>query len=377
MLDPARAIRDVVLFNEIETACGRRFVHATLNSPGTLNALSLDMIELLEPKFEQWAKDPKVIGVVLDAVGDKAFCAGGDLQMLYASMRETPSGQVPLRAAEFFEREYRLDYRIHTYPKPILCWGHGIVMGGGIGLFAGASHRVATPKTRLAMPEVSVGLYPDVGGSWFLRRAPGKTGLFLALTGAPLNAADSRFVGLADFILAHEQKAQVLSSIAAGHWSDHRNENSTQLSRVLGRNVLPPDAPLPVSLLRKHYDLLDATIGHDSLADIAQRLHALTRHEDAWVAAAATAFVKGSPTSAALSFALWGRVLHLSMADVLRLEYHVSVACMRFGDFAEGIRALIIDKDRNPRWRPATLADVSDAYIQTFMQPRHPLADLI
>lgn len=375
MLDPHRVTEDVVLFSEIDTACGRVFARATLNSPPTLNALSLDMIELLEPKFAQWAKDPRVIGVVLDAVGDKAFCAGGDLQMLYASMRETPEGEVPKRAAEFFEREYRLDYLIHTYPKPILCWGHGIVMGGGIGLFAGASHRVATPRTRLAMPEITVGLYPDVGGSWFLRRAPGKSGLFLALTGALLNAADARFVGLADFVLAHEDKDRVLAGIAGGHWSDAAADNRNQLSRSL--DLLALREGLPEAQVRKHYDLLDATIGNDSLLDIAGRLQALTTHEDAWIAAAATNFVKGSPTSAALSFALWRRVLHLSMADVLRLEYHVSVTCARIGDFAEGIRALIIDKDRNPRWRPARLADVSDAYIQSFMQAPHPLADLV
>lgn len=368
-------MEDCVLFDDIVTASGRRFGRATLNSAATLNALSLDMIDRLAPMLSKWADDPGIAGVVLDAVGDKAFCAGGDLQLLYASMRDTPHGEVPLRAAQFFEREYRLDYQIHTYPKPILCWGHGIVMGGGIGLLAGASHRVGTPRTRLAMPEISVGLYPDVGGSWFLRRAPGRSGLFLALTGAPMNALDARFVGLVDFVLAHEQKAQVLASLEAGHWSDNRDENSAQLSRILGQAAMHEG--LPESQVRKHYDLIDATIGHDSLADIALRLQALGSHDDPWLSQAAMTFVKGSPTSAALSFALWRRVLHLSMADVLRLEYHVSVACARFGDFAEGIRALIIDKDRNPRWRPASLAEVSDAYIQSFMQPAHPLADLI
>lgn len=368
-------MEDCVLFGEFGTACGRRFGHATLNSSATLNALSLDMIKRLGPMLAQWANDAQIAGVVLDAVGDRAFCAGGDLQLLYASMRDTRDGQVPLRAAEFFEREYRLDYHIHTYPKPILCWGHGIVMGGGIGLLAGASHRVATLGTRLAMPEISLGLYPDVGGSWFLRRAPGKSGLFLALTGASLNASDARFVGLVDFVLAHEHKDQVLAAVAAARWFDGADDNSAQLSRILGQNALRDG--LPESRVRKYYDLIDTTIGHDSLADIAQRLQVLTQHDDAWLAQAATTFVRGSPTSAALSFALWRRVLHLSMADVLRLEYHVSVACARFGDFAEGIRALIIDKDRNPRWRPASLAEVTDAHIQSFIEPPHPLADLI
>ncbi|MCB4365545.1 enoyl-CoA hydratase/isomerase family protein [Hydrogenophaga taeniospiralis] len=363
-----------VRFEEIPTGCGRRFGRATLSSPGTLNALSLDMIDRLAPQLTQWANDPRIALVVLDAEGDRAFCAGGDLQQLYASMRSTPTDEVPSQAASFFEREYRLDYQIHTYPKPILCWGNGIVMGGGIGLLAGASHRVVTPSTRLAMPEISIGLYPDVGGSWFLRRAPGKIGLFLALTGASFNGTDARFVGLADFVLPHEQHGAVLAAIAAGHWLDEGEQNAARLSHLLREHALCEGEAQ--SKLRQHYDLIDQTIGHDSLADIAGRLQRLAEHEDPWLAKGAETFMRGSPTSAALSFALWQRVLHLSLADVLRLEYHVSVACARFGDFAEGIRALIIDKDRNPRWKPATLAEVTPIYMQSFISSPHPLADL-
>ncbi|MEJ8814289.1 enoyl-CoA hydratase/isomerase family protein [Variovorax ureilyticus] len=364
-----------VLFNEISTACGRRFGHATLNSPATLNALSLEMIDRLGPMLSLWADDANIAGVVIDSVGDKAFCAGGDLQLLYASMKETPPGEIPLEAARFFEREYRLDYQIHTYQKPVLCWAHGIVMGGGIGLLAGASHRVATPRTRLAMPEISIGLYPDVGGSWFLRRSPGKSGLFLALTGASINAADSRFVGLTDFVVPQEQKEHVLTAIAGSKWFDNTERNSAQLSHIVLDHS--EHGELAESNIRKHFDLIDSIVGHDTFIDLARRLQILSQDEDTWLSGAATNFVKGSPTSAALAFALWRRVLHMSMADVLRLEYHVSVACARFGDFAEGIRALIIDKDRNPRWRPGTLEEVSESYVQSFLQPPHPLADLL
>lgn len=366
---------DCVLLDEILTACGRRLGHATLNSPATLNALSPEMIDRLGLALTRWANDPVVVGVVIDAVGEKAFCAGGDLQVLYASMKGTPQGQLPMQAASFFEREYRLDYQIHTYRKPILCWAHGIVMGGGIGLLAGASHRVATPWTQLAMPEVSIGLYPDVGGSWFLRRSPGKSGLFLALTGASINVADSRFVGLIDFVVPQESKERLLADVAGSTWSESVDKNSAQVSHILLRHRVHGE--LDESLIRKHFDLIDSTIGHDTLADAAERLLALTRHDDAWLSNAAMNFVKGSPTSAALAFALWRRVLHMSMADVLRLEYHVSVACARFGDFRERIRALIIDKDRNPRWQPATLAQVSESYVQSFLQSPHPLSDLI
>ena len=192
-----------VLFEERSAANGMRFGIATLNAPQTLNGLSLEMVDLLAARLDEWARDPGVALVVLQGAGEKAFCAGGDLHGLYRSMGENQgkSGWSNAYARRFFEHEYRLDYRIHTYPKPVLCWGHGIVMGGGIGLMMGASHRVVSETSRLAMPEVSIGLFPDVGGSWLLNRMPGRIGLFLALTGAHMNTADAFFAGLADFRL--------------------------------------------------------------------------------------------------------------------------------------------------------------------------------
>lgn len=368
---------DCVRFSTIATASGHVFGRATLNAPATLNALSLAMIDRLAPQFEAWAGDPQVAGVMLDASGDKAFCAGGDVVALYRAIRETESGQVPAEAAAFFEREYRLDHRIHTFPKPVLCWGHGIVMGGGIGLMAGASHRVATPKTRLAMPEIGIGLYPDVGGTWFLGRAPGRTGLFLALTGAPLNAADARFAGLADYVLRHEDQAAVLQAIAATQWRGERGHDAAQLSHLLGRE----DAgALSSSPLRAHFDRIETLIGRDTLVDIAPRLRALTDDVDPWLAQAGASFVKGSPTSAALAYMLLQRARDLSLAEVFRLEYQASVGCCMQHDFAEGVRALLVDKDKRPRWQPAALADVTTGLIEAHLMPRfegqHPLADL-
>src|SRR3954471_21585602 len=209
---------DSVLFDTIETASGHAFGRATLNTPAVLNALSLAMIDLLDPQLIAWAEDPRIVGVVLDGAGDRAFCAGGNVVTVTRAVRAAGPGQVPTEASDFFGHEYRLDYRIHTYPKPILCWGHGIVMGGGIGLLAGASHRVVTPRTRLAMPEIGIGLFPDVAGSWFLPRMPGRCGVFLALTGAPLTASDARLAGLADFTLPHERLADVLGAVSAERW---------------------------------------------------------------------------------------------------------------------------------------------------------------
>lgn len=368
---------DAVLFEQLFTAGDdRRFGVATLNAPATLNSLSLEMVRALQPALRAWADDRAVAGVILQGAGDKAFCAGGDLRELYQSLRGT-SGAAPSPYAQgFFAEEYTLDYAIHTYPKPLLCWGHGIVMGGGIGLMAGASHRVVTEKSRLAMPEITVGLYPDVGGSWLLSRMPGRVGLFLALTGASLNAADALFCGLGDFNLRAESRADVLAAIRAATWSDAADANRAQLSRLLLQQA---SHVLPESKVRQHFDAIQALMAGDELRAIDERLRTL-ESEDPWLTAAAATYAKGSPTSAALSFELWRRVRHLSLADVFRLEYQVSLGCCAHPDFAEGIRALLIDKDRQPRWSPAALADVTPQLVEEHFQARfdgpHPLAAL-
>ncbi len=366
-----------VLFDTVCTASGHAFGRATLNAPASLNALSLPMIDLLAPQFVAWENDPNIVGVVLDAVGEKAFCAGGDIVALYRSIREAEPGEVPQAAATFFEREYRLDHHIHTYRKPVLCWGHGIVMGGGIGLMAGASHRVATPKTRLAMPEVGIGLYPDVGGSWFLPRMPGRAGAFVALTGVSIGAADAVYAGLADFVLPIDALPGVLDAIAQASWQGERGADAAQLSHVLDALAT---AEYPASKLQAHRAVIDAVIGHDELADIAPRLAALATDFDPWLAGAAAAFVKGSPTSAVLSLEMQRRARHLSLADVFRLEYQASVGFCMQHDFAEGVRALLVDKDRNPRWQPATAGEVDVALIEAHLKPHHtgahPLCDL-
>lgn len=365
-----------VRFDLVRTASGHAFGRATLHAPGSLNALSLAMIDLLDAQLARWAADPQIVGVVLDAAGDKAFCAGGDVVALYRAIRAA-QGQVPADAADFFEREYRLDHRIHTYPLPLLCWGHGIVMGGGLGLLAGASHRVATPKTRIAMPEISIGLYPDVGASWFLPRMPGRSGLFLALTGAPMNAADARFAGLADFVLPHDSLASVLEAIGGARWQGERRSDAARLTHLLDRCAT---AEMAASPLRVHFDRIDRAIGHDRLEDIAPRLQALANDADPWLAAAGTGFTKGSPTSAALSIEMQARARQASLAQVFRLEYQASVGCCVHHDFAEGVRALLVDKDKSPRWQPATLAQVDAGLIDAHLAPRftgpHPLQDL-
>lgn len=347
----------------------------TLNAPSTLNALTLDMIDLLSAQLQSWAGDPRVAMVMLQGAGDKAFCAGGDLQNLYRSMREHHAGTrrdeltANAYAADFFAREYRLDYLIHTYPKPVLCWGHGIVMGGGMGLMAGASHRVVTERTRMAMPEVGIGLFPDVGGTWFLNRMPGQLGMFLALTGASFGAADAKFVNLADRVLAHADKAAVLGTLLTQPWTGDRQDNDALLGAVL-RAVETPHAAGPC---REQFDVIGQLVARETLPDVLAALAALPADET-WLGKAAAASRKASPTSLALSWQIQHAARHLGLADVFRLEYGVALQCAAGHDFAEGIRALLVDKDQSPHWQAPP--DQRDLLAAPWTPQQHPLADL-
>ncbi len=372
-----------VVFEERRADNGARVGVARLNAEKSLNSLSLEMIDLIFGRLLAWATDPGIAFVVLEGAGEKAFCAGADLHNLYRTMVEhhasAQRGDIcgNAYAAAFFSREYRLDYLIHTYPKPVLCWGHGIVMGGGLGLMSGASHRVVTEHSRVAMPEITIGLYPDVGGTWLLNRAPGRSGLFLALTGAQLNAADALYARFADFQIAHADKARVMDSLMRQPWTADAAVDHRLLTDVLRSVAVARLAPGP---LREHLEQIGELCGYATLPEIVTAITGV-KTQDAWLAKAAATLAAGSPGSAALSHALQRRMLHASLAEVFRVELVASLTCAARPDLAEGIRALLIDKDRRPRWRPATLAELTPEWLQGFfaspwLAHEHPLADL-
>ncbi|MCL7713834.1 enoyl-CoA hydratase/isomerase family protein [Stenotrophomonas mori] len=374
-----------VLFEERLAAGGTRIGIATLNAPATLNGLSLEMARLLDAQFIQWADDDGVGLVVLQGAGDKAFCAGGDLHGLYRGMSaHRQQGREPAaviadprgnpHAEAFFETEYRLDHRIHTYAKPILCWGHGIVMGGGIGLMSGASHRVVGERSRLAFPEISIGLFPDVGGSWLLQRVPDRAGLFLALTGAPLNAGDALHAGLADLLLPDACRGEVFDALLAEDWSGP--EAHARLDGLLAGFA----QPAPPGPLQHHAGAIAAACAHDTLEANVAAIAAL-QTGDAWLGKAQATLAAGAPGSARLGYELQRQAATLPLAEVFRLEYTVALHCAAHGDFAEGIRALLVDKDRTPHWQPATLAAATADWARAFFHApwqasAHPLADL-
>ncbi|GAB2904341.1 enoyl-CoA hydratase/isomerase family protein [Paralcaligenes ginsengisoli] len=369
-----------VQFEVLSTANHKRVGVATLNSPQTLNGLSLEMCRLLAEQLNQWERDASIAFVILKGAGDKAFCAGGDLHGLYRSMQDNQSGQAwnNAYARQFFDVEYRLDYQIHTYPKPVLCWGSGIVMGGGVGLMMGASHRVVSDTTRFAMPEITIGLFPDVGGTWMLSRLPRGIGVFLALTGAQLGASDLRMLGLADHTLGSGKWPDFMAQIQVRPWSESRVDNDVQLGHVL-QSI---QAESPTGPLQKYYAQVNELCDGPDFAAVCANIASLAGNDDAWLKRAAGTFMAGAPGSARLCFALLSRVRLMSLADVFRQEYIVSLHCGVEGDFQEGIRALLIDKDKQPKWNPASLDQATDEWVQRFFaspwpdSQAHPLADL-
>jgi len=349
-----------IVFEEWNTGDDALIAVARLNTPKALNSLSLEMIRLLTPQLKRWAEDPRICAVWLEAEGDKAFCAGGDIVALYRSMTE-PNGNGEGEA--FFTEEYELDYLIHTFPKPLVCWGHGIVMGGGMGIMEGASHRVVTEKSKLAMPEITIGLYPDVAAGWFLNRTPGRTGLFLGLTGARMNGADAVFTGLADRFIKHELKAEVISELKQQRW---QGENPhAVVGGVLRRFEQQSTDALPESPIRTHFDEINRVTDADTLEAVVSQLSELSGG-DSWVAKATKSLASASPTSLALVWRHLHGCRHKSLKEVLDTELVMSQKCLGKGEFAEGIRALLIDKDQQPRWRYASLAEMDSAWIDDF-----------
>lgn len=348
---------------------------ASLNKPQALNALDLDMAKDLLAALRHWETRDDIMCVVLMAEGDKAFCAGGDIVSMYKAMEASPD-ETPAFVEEFFTCEYTLDYTIHTYKKPIIVWGTGIVMGGGMGLLTGASHRLVTQSSRLAMPEISIGLYPDVGGSYFLPRLPGHTGMFLGLTGASMNATDACYLGLADQIVDEGARKQLIASLI-GHTWHTRSSKKEQVDYVL--NSLPaPDAP-PKGNVEAHRALIDRVCEGESLGQVVRQIIELDDFGNKWLAKAKATLKAGSPITAHLVYQQCVRGKGMSLLGCFEMELIMSYRCGEFGELQEGIRALLIDKDNSPKWSFPDVDSVPpEVIVKFFTSPYkdHPLSEL-
>ena len=364
-----------VLFDTLAAENGAQIGIATLNVEKALNALNLEMIELLFEQLTAWQQDENIAMVLLQGAGEKAFCAGGDIVSLYNAMKDnTPKDYIKT----FFTREYRLDYLIHSYAKPICVWGNGIIMGGGLGLMAGASHRVVTESSRIAMPEVSIGLYPDVGGSYFLNKMPDQVGLFLGLTGASVNALDALYVGLADTVIEHQLKDKFLTEIVKQDWQKEPDNNHQVLSQLLTELNRQSSIDL-VANIESNNTLFEQMKSQTSLDGKAQVILSIET-EDKWLKRAVNGLKHGSPISAHLVYQQLEKSRDLSLADCYKMELGMSVYCGEFGEFQEGVRALLIDKDYQPNWRYKSISETEHEVIEQFFNydfgSEHPLADL-
>ena len=319
----------------------------TLNRPKALNALTLDMVRLIHPKLTEWAADDGVRCVIVEGAGEKAFCAGGDIRALHDWGRSgDPS------ALAFWREEYRLNTFIKRYPKPYVALMDGINMGGGVGLSVHGSHRVATERLVFAMPETGIGLFPDVGGTWFLPRAPGETGLYLALTGARLKAADAIYAGIADTYVPSARLETLKDRIAGG----------AALHEAL-REVAEEEGPAPLRDMQKEIS------AHFSKGSVAEILASLRADGGEWAVKTADTIESKSPTSTLVAYAQVREGKSLDFEDCMRLEYRLINGFVKGHDFYEGVRAVVIDKDQSPKWKPATLAEMSADDVKSYFAP--------
>lgn len=328
----------------------------TLNRPTVLNALSHEMVLDLATLLRDHAADPNVRALLIKGAGEKAFCAGGDIRALYQSV--TSGGTLH---HEFFRAEYQLDQSLHEYPKPYVAVMNGITMGGGMGIAQGSQLRLATDRTRLAMPEVGIGLFPDVGGSYFLSRLPGAIGNYLALTGTAILAADALYAKLADMYVSTSSLEPLERALEQLIWSaDPRSDVSATLHQLASVDLPPP----PLAALRP---AIDCHFTQANVPAIMRSLQNENRPEYVeWARQTHRMMSARSPTMMAVALQQLRLGKGLSLADCFRMELAMVRQCFVQGDFIEGVRALIIDKDNSPRWNPARLEDVTDAMVQAF-----------
>ncbi|VUD47482.1 Short-chain-enoyl-CoA hydratase [Thalassocella blandensis] len=351
--------------------------HIILNNPKALNALSIDMVDPMMSQLKQWKNNKKLVAVIISGAGDKALCAGGDLRDVHHAMTCGDASQRVL-AERYFAREYRLDHMLHNYPKPVIVWGSGIVMGGGMGLFMAGDIRIATETTRMAMPEITIALFPDVGASYFLNQLPEHIGYFLALTGAIFNSEDALELGLANTVALNKDLPDIIEHLQEQTWSDDKEDNVSVVFDIVDTYSADAKEKLPPALLAPHQEIISELFAEaDTLALIESFLQLQTKDE--WLKQAQANLAAGSPLHAFIIHKQLKETLGMSLADVFRSEVRLATNIVRFSEFAEGIRALLIDKDRQPNWHFKTLKEVDSEFVDSFFKEpwgQNPLQDL-
>jgi len=319
----------------------------TLNRPKALNALTREMCLAMRARLAEWAGDDAVKVVAIRGAGERAFCAGGDIRALYeAGMKKSSS------ALEFYREEYRLDAAVKHFPKPYVALLHGIVMGGGVGVSVHGSHRVGDETVTIAMPETGIGLFPDVGGSYFLSRLPGEIGMYLALTGERLKTADALYAGILTHFVPTRATEELLAALQAGNAPDFAL-----------RSFAEEPGLSPVGSRRED---IDRIFSEDSFDGI---LVALKADGSDWAKSTLKTLRGKSPTSVKITFHQIRQGARLDFDDCMRMEYRMVNRVMAGHDFYEGVRATIIEKDNMPDWRPTELAQVTQSDVEAYFAP--------
>ncbi len=344
----------------------------TLDRPKALNSLSLDMVRAITAILLEWQGDAGIDAVVITSSSEKALCAGGDIRFFHDVGRVAPTGGSAL-LEDFFTEEYALNHLIHFYPKPYIAVMDGVVMGGGMGIAQGGPDcglRIVTDRTKMAMPEVNIGLFPDVGGSHFLSHAPGQLGQYLGLTGLTIGAADALYVGLADVFVPGEKLVELNALI--------ETTAGAQLPQAIRSFAAPFAAQSGSSELQAQRVVIDTHFGAASVAAI---MESLARDENPFAQKALKAMRQRSPLMMCVTRELLLRGAALDVADCLRMERNLVRRNFEHGEVLEGVRALVIDKDNAPKWNPASLDDVTPEMVARFFEPvwpdyAHPLRHL-
>jgi enoyl-CoA hydratase/carnithine racemase len=349
----------------------------TLDRAKALNALSLDMVRALTTLLRDWQHDDDIMAVVIRASSERAFCAGGDIRFFYQVGTAGPAGGSAL-LEDFFTEEYALNHLIHHYPKPYIAFMDGIVMGGGMGVSQGGPQsrlRIVTEKTAMAMPEVHIGLFPDVGGSYFLSRAPGRLGDWLALTGQTIGAADALYAGLADVALPAAALPELLSALEGQPLAS--GAEVTALIRAYAAPYAAEFKP-EASMLAMNRETIERHFTHGDMQAIVASLES----EDSEFAQKSLASLRrGSPLLLCVTLEQLRRGADMTVAECLRMERTMVRHSFEGAEVLEGIRARVIEKDNAPRWSPATLDEVSREQVEQFFSPAwpayaHPLREL-
>lgn len=354
---------DCVVFEILPFAKSYKLGVVRLNRPTSLNSLSLEMIQRIYTQLEAWSMDQAIVAIWLEGAGEKAFCAGGNVIDVYHSLgvdRDTAY------AEQFFQEEYALDYVLHRFSKPIICWGSGYVMGGGMGLMMASNYRIVTPTSRLAMPEISIGLYPDVGASYFLNQLEDSAiARFIALTGYQVNATDACEIGLATHYLMAEDSQALQSLLANAHMSDL---DPGKVTLIIEQALFTLSQSDDLPLLKPELTALAPTVASLMTGDIHNIYASMLAYTSdcPTMAKAKQTFLTGSPLSANLIVKQLDWAKGQTLESVFDRELSLSVACCHQGDFKEGVRALLVDKDKRPKWQYGRISDVPIEKVMSF-----------